>query len=138
MFVILLRDTVYSGGVTRVLVVLLVVLQITLTLTAQQPAKATTAKTTKAPAPPDDIFSGTVTASQADSITVVRKVPTRADEYRVFVVDKDTKIEGKLRANARVTVRFKADEDGVVHALRVIVRADTKTSSSPGRTGTSR
>jgi hypothetical protein len=140
MFVIPLRETVYSGGVTRVLVVLLVVLQTTFTLSAQQPANTTkpgtTAKTTKAPAPANDIFSGTVTASQADSITVVRKVPARADEYRVFVVDKDTKIEGKLRANARVTVRFKADEDGAVHALRVIVRADVKSSSGPGRTGT--
>jgi hypothetical protein len=69
---------------------------------------------------------------------VVRKVPARADEYRQFIIDKDTRIEGKLKADARVTVRFQADSAGAVHALRVIVRAEVKTNAGPGRTGTSR
>lgn len=100
-------------------------------LAAQQPAKATGQTVVSA----NDIFSGTVTAVAPNSVTVVRKVPARADEYRSFIIDKDTKVEGKLRANARVTVRFKADADGGVHALRVIVRADVKTNTGPGRTG---
>ena len=91
----------------------------------QQPTKTT--------APANDIFSGTVTASRADSVTVVRKVPARPDESRVFVIDSDTKIEGHLKANARVTVRFRADGDGTTHALRIIVRADTKSTSGAGR-----
>ncbi len=99
-------------------------------------AKATSAKTTK-PAPANDIFSGTVTAFLPESVTVVRKVPARPDEFRQFIIDKDTKVEGKLRVNARVTVRFKADSGGAVHALRVIVRVDGKTAVGPGRTGTS-
>jgi hypothetical protein len=106
---------------------------------AQQPAKATSAKAASAKAtaaPANDIFSGTVTSVAADSVTVVRKVPARPDESRVFIVDKDTKIEGKLKANTRVTVRFRADADGAVHALRVMVRADGKTNAGPGRTGT--
>jgi cell envelope opacity-associated protein A len=120
--------------VTRVLLVPLLVLQATLTMVAQQPAKTTNAKPAKTTAPANDIFSGTVTASLPDSVTVVRKVPARADEARVFVVDKDTKIEGKLKTNARVTVRFRTDADGAVHALRIIVRVDGKTTAGPGRT----
>lgn len=88
----------------------------------------------KSTAPPSNIFSGTVTAYQPASIRVVRKLPARADEYRDFIVDKDTKIEGRLRVNARVTVSFKADSSGGVHALRIIVRADSK--AAPGRAGT--
>lgn len=80
-----------------------------------------------------DIFSGTVTARPADSVTVVRKVPARPDESRVFVIDKDTKIEGKLRVNARVTVRFLAKAGGTFQALRIIVRPDAKTSTGAGR-----
>jgi uncharacterized protein (DUF4415 family) len=114
----------------------MVVFQLTLPVAAQQPAKATSANGVTKAAPANDVFSGTVTASAPDSVTVVRKVPARADEYRVFVIDKDTKTEGKLRVNARVTVRFKADGDGTVHALRIVVRADARVS--PGRTGTTR
>ena len=112
----------------------LLALQIVFAAMCLQPPRATSAKATaKTTAPANDIFSGTVTAVGQGAVTVVRKVPARADEYRVFVVDKDTKIEGKLKANARVTVRFRADADGAVHALRVIVRADVKTNAGPGR-----
>lgn len=79
-----------------------------------------------------DIFSGTVTAVAADKITVVRKVPARADESRDFAVDQGTKVEGRLRVNARVSVRFKTGDDGVSHALRVIVRSDAKINGGPG------
>ena len=106
------------------------------TVAGQQPAPPATAKATTKSAPANDIFSGTVTAFVPDSLTVVRKVPARPDEFRQFIIDKDTKVEGRLRVNARVTVRFKADSGGAVHALRVIVRADAKTGAGPGRTGT--
>jgi hypothetical protein len=99
-------------------------------------AKATSAKITTKPAPANDIFSGTVTAFLPESVTVVRKVPAHPDEFRQFIIDKDTKVEGKLRVNARVTVRFKADSGGAIRALRVIVRVDGKTAVGPGRTGT--
>ncbi|HEY4084297.1 MAG TPA: hypothetical protein VGM43_00085 [Bryobacteraceae bacterium] len=79
-----------------------------------------------------DIFSGTVTAAAADKITVVRKVPARADESRDFAVDNSTKVEGRLRVNARVSVRFKTGDDGISHALRVIVRSDTKITGGSG------
>jgi hypothetical protein len=127
--------------VTRALLAIIFVYHSILSLPAQEPAKATSQKATVQKAiskavPANDVFSGTVTASGQDSVTVVRKVPAKADEYRVFVVDKDTKIEGKLRVNARVTVRFKAGDEGSFRALRIVVRADAKVS--PGRPGTSR
>lgn len=124
--------------VARFLIVTILAFQMIFTLSGQQTAKPTSAKaaSAKATAPANDIFSGTVTAFLAGSLTVVRKVPARADEFRQFIIDKDTKVEGKLRVNARVTVRFKADSEGAVHALRVIVRADGKTAVGPGRTGT--
>ncbi len=74
----------------------------------------------------NDIFSGTVAASGADSVTVVRKVPARPDETRIFVIDKDTAVEGHLKVNSRVSIRFSKDASGVYHALRVIVRAEVK------------
>jgi len=123
--------------VTRILLFSILALQMVFTLTGQQGSTPTGTKAPiKATTPANDIFSGTVTACPPDSVTVVRKVPARADEFRRFIVDKDTKIEGKLKVNARVTVRFRADGDGGVHALRIIVRADAKSGAGPGRTGT--
>lgn len=117
---------------TRVLLILMMMLPVA----AQEPAKSTAPKGITKAVPANDIFSGTVTASTASSVTVVRKVPARADEFREFVVNQDTKIEGKLKVSARVTVRFKAGGDGAVHALRIVVRADVK--ANPGRAGTPR
>jgi hypothetical protein len=104
--------------VTRVIFALFLAFQMAVCVSAQTSAPKAAQKT----APVNDIFSGTVTASTTDSVTVVRKVPAKPDEYKSFVIDKDTKIEGKLAVNARVSVRFKADGDGAVHAVRVIVR----------------
>lgn len=104
--------------VSRILPSAILVLATTLAVAQQPPANPPVKKAI----PADDIFSGVVTVSAPDSLTVVRKVPARPDESRQFVVDKDTKIEGKLKVNARVTVRFKADGAGAIHALRVIVR----------------
>ncbi len=105
-------------------------------MAGQQPAKAVpnpaAAKSTSA----NDVFSGTVTAYSAESLTVVRKVPARADESRAFIIDPETKTEGAPRVNARVTVSFKADDDGTFHASRIIVRSDAKTSAGTGRSQT--
>lgn len=118
--------------VTRFLIVLFLGLLSAFAAGAQQTAKATSSASIAANAA-NDIFSGTVTATTGDSLVVVRKVPAHADEPRTFVVDKDTKIEGRLRTNARVTVRFKADAEGAQHALRVIVRADSKSTTGAGK-----
>lgn len=120
--------------VPRILFALFLAFQTTFALAAQ-PAPSAKSTSQKAPQA-NDIFSGTISAATADSVTVVRKVPARADENRVFVIDQDTKIEGKLKVDARVSVRFKADGDGAIHALRIIVRTDAKTTGTPGKATT--
>jgi hypothetical protein len=76
-----------------------------------------------APAPAGDIFSGTVTVLQPDSLTVVRKVTGQPAVTRTFVLDSKTRIEGRLKARARVTVRFVAGADeGLYTAIYIIVR----------------
>ena len=78
-------------------------------------------KATKA-TPAADIFSGTVTKLAAESVTVVRKVAGHAAVTREFARDEQTKVEGKLRERARVTVRYKAAEDDGFVAVYIIVR----------------
>jgi hypothetical protein len=83
----------------------------------------------------DGIFSGTVTSVAPDKVTVVRKAPARTDQIREFAVDPGTKVEGRLRVNARVSVRFRNDVDSVSHALRIIVRNDARLTGGPGAPG---
>jgi hypothetical protein len=85
---------------------------------AQQDAAAPPSKTT----PANDIFSGTVSELASDSITVIRKAPARDAGARKFLLDAQTKVEGKLKVKARVTVRYQADDEGQLHALHIIVR----------------
>jgi len=108
----------------RFLITLVLALASAVVALGQAPASKSTTE--------GDIFSGTVTAVGAAQITVVRKVPAKADESRDFAVDKNTKVEGRLRVNARVSVRFKTGDDGLSHALRVIVRSDTKITGGSG------
>ena len=72
--------------------------------------------------PANDIFSGTVTELTADSVTVLRTALVREAVKRTFVLDSQTVVEGKLRAKARVSVRYMADDAGQFHALHIIVR----------------
>jgi len=109
---------------SRFLITLALVLASAIVALGQPPGSKSTTE--------GDIFSGTVTAVAADKITVVRKVPAKADESRDFAVDQGTKVEGRLRVNARVSVRFKTGDDGLAHAMRVIVRSDTKITGGSG------
>jgi hypothetical protein len=68
------------------------------------------------------IFSGTVTQVTDRSLTVVRKVPGQQPVTREFTRDDKTTVEGKLRNKARVTVRYKALDDGGFLAVHIIVR----------------
>jgi hypothetical protein len=43
------------------------------------------------------------------------------NESRSFLITQETKVEGRIRVNARVTVRFRAADEGDV-ALHIIVR----------------
>jgi hypothetical protein len=70
----------------------------------------------------EENFSGTVTKLTPDSVTVVRKLPGHDAVTREFMRDEETRVEGKLRERARVTVRYRAAEDGGFAAVYIIVR----------------
>jgi hypothetical protein len=71
----------------------------------------------------EEIFSGTVTQFTDRSLTVVHKVPGQPPVTREFVRDGKTTIEGNLRSRARVTVRYRALDNGGFVAVHVIVRS---------------
>jgi hypothetical protein len=73
-------------------------------------------------APANPNFSGTVTDVKPDSITVVRKLPAKDPVTRTFAMDSKTTVEGRIRENVRVTVRYAPQEDGSLRAVHVIVR----------------
>ncbi len=114
---------------TRIIAVLLLAFLISSGVYAQTggplPAATGSSGLSGKPAASNDIFSGVVTTSGVDSLTVVRKIPGRPDEARTFGVDRSTTVEGKLKTGARVTVRFTPEVEGGAHALRVIVRTET-------------
>jgi hypothetical protein len=67
----------------------------------------------------DSFFAGTVAQSTSETITVARTVRGKA-ESRTFNLTPQTKIEGKLAARVRVTVRYIADDDGDTATLIVV------------------
>lgn len=81
----------------------------------------------KAPAeqPRNEFFSGVVTELSGDKITVLKALLGKNSETRTFLIAADTRIEGKLRVKARVTVRYTRDED-TNRALHIIVRTSQK------------
>ena len=72
--------------------------------------------------PTYEFFSGTIVQFSEAKLTVSRSVLGRGPENRDFVINPDTKVEGKLRNKARVTVGFIPTESGDPVAVRVIVR----------------
>ncbi len=75
--------------------------------------------------PVQEFFSGTILDASESRISVSRTVLGRPPETREFVINADTKIEGKIRSKARVTVGFKATPEGDI-AIRIIVRSGGK------------
>ncbi len=60
-----------------------------------------------------------------EKVTVLKTVLGKNSETRTFLITKETRIEGKLRLKARVTVRYAHDNDGN-RALHIIVRTAQK------------
>jgi hypothetical protein len=73
-------------------------------------------------APANSYFSGIVTDVKPDSITVVRKLPAKDPVSRTFAMDAKTTVEGRIRDNARVTVRYAIQQDASLRAVHIIVR----------------
>lgn len=85
------------------------------------PLAADETATSKAP---DAFFAGTVTELTSDTVVVGRTVRGKA-ESRSFQLTPQTKVEGKLAAKVRVTVRYIPDDDGDTATL-VVVRGSAK------------
>lgn len=75
--------------------------------------------------PRSEFFSGSVTALADDKITVFKTVLGKNSETRTFLINRETRVEGKLRMKARVTVRYTHGEEGD-RALHIIVRVSQK------------
>lgn len=70
---------------------------------------------------PDAFFSGAVVESTETTLVVTRTVLGKK-ELHSFAVTSDTKVEGRLRAGARVTVRYAPGDNGD-SAILIVVRS---------------
>ncbi len=71
--------------------------------------------------PSYEFFSGNVAEVQPGKLTVVRAITGKENERRTFLMNSETKVEGKLKTRVRVTVGYTTTSDGDV-AVRVVVR----------------
>jgi hypothetical protein len=70
----------------------------------------------------EPFFSGNVVAVTSDKLTVSRRTLALSTVTKVFLMDAQTVVEGKLEPKARVTVKFEKTDDGE-RAVKVIVRS---------------
>jgi hypothetical protein len=98
---------------------------------AQPQEKAAWGKSATSEPKYDETFSGSIVALSADKITVSRSILGKPAEKRTFSMRSDTRVEGKLRIRAKVTVGFVTADEGDIARL-VVVRNGQK-SSSPGK-----
>jgi len=75
--------------------------------------------------PHSEFFSGVVTTLSENKITVFKTVLGKSSETRTFLITPETRVEGKLRAKVRVTVRYTRADEGD-RALHIIVRTSQK------------
>lgn len=80
--------------------------------------------------PSNTFFSGVIAAMPEGKIVVSRTALGKNDT-RTFIVAPETKVEGKLKSRARVTVRFRTGDDGDV-ATHIIVRPSPQQSTKKG------
>lgn len=72
----------------------------------------------------DQFFAGTVTAISDTQITVSRTILGKQSSLRTFQITAETRIEGKPKLHAKVTVEFVGSDDGD-RAVHIIVRGAT-------------
>jgi hypothetical protein len=68
----------------------------------------------------DDTFAGSIVELSSDKITVSRSILGKPAEKHVFLITADTRIEGKLRLKAKVTVGFVTSSQGDTARLIVV------------------
>ncbi len=77
----------------------------------------------------DQTFSGPIVELTATKITVSRSILGKPAEKHTFWINSDTRIEGRLRVKAKVTVGYVTTDDGDVAKL-VVVRASSSQKQS--------
>ena len=77
----------------------------------------------------DETFSGPIVEITASEITVSRSILGKPPEKRKFLLKPETRIEGKLKVRAKVTVGYVTTDDGDVARL-VVVRTSGNNSSN--------
>jgi hypothetical protein len=75
----------------------------------------------------DQTFSGTIVEVMPAKITVSRSILGKPAEMRSFIIKPDTRVEGKLKVRAKVTVGYVTSDDGDVARL-IVVRSSQKPS----------
>src|SRR5574340_1263924 len=75
--------------------------------------------------PQNQYFAGYITALDEGRITVSRTVLGKDSSTRTFLITADTRIDGKPKVRARVTVQYVGAEDGD-RAVHIIVRTTTQ------------
>jgi hypothetical protein len=68
----------------------------------------------------DDTFSGSILELTTSKITVSRSILGKQPERRTFLINADTRIEGKMRVKLKVTIGFVVSDDGDVARLIVV------------------
>ena len=76
----------------------------------------------------DQTFSGPIVEITATQITVSRSILGKPAEKHRFLIQSDTRIEGKLRVKAKVTVGYVTTDDGDIAKL-VVVRTSSQKQS---------
>jgi hypothetical protein len=101
-------------------VLVVAVVLIGLAASGQDPGNSQKADDAKSEPKYDDTFSGPIVELTAVKITVSRSILGKPAEKRTFAIKPDTRIEGKLRVRAKVTVGFVVTDDGDVARLIVV------------------
>lgn len=105
----------------------LVCLLLGLTFMVGQPLLRSQQEEQPAPAEtPSEFVSGTVVDYSSSKIVVNRAVVGKPAENHTFTVTPETVVEGTPRRNSRVTVGYKAGENGDHVAVRIIVRTQSR------------
>jgi len=68
----------------------------------------------------DETFSGSIIELSTWKVGVSRSILGKKPEKRTFTITTDTRIEGKLRLHAKVTIGFVVSDDGDVARLIVV------------------
>lgn len=79
--------------------------------------------------PEYQFFSGSVVEFSEERLTVRRAVRGQEERTQTFLLRPETRIEGRIAVDARVTVGFQPSEAGDV-AVRVIVRSNPDKSKA--------